>query len=296
MPEQRSRHLAGPVLLIIIGLALLLDRVGIWSFSWAYLWRYWPLVLVLIGLEILLGRTRAGGLLFVVLTLALVAGAALLLPSAGGHKAFDEHRDINVPLGAATSASVRVEIGVGNLTMTSLEESDNLLEATADYDTRHTEISAETEHEADQVHVELKTSHESWTSVVSDTMDRWEIGLSPALPLRLDIVGGVNNARIDLSELNLTRLGVKVGVGEMDVVLAERGGYDALFSGGVGMLTIRVPNRVEARVRIDGGLGSVDLGPRFETEGRHYVTEGYAGAEDAINIEIDGGIGSVHVR
>jgi hypothetical protein len=53
---------------------------------------------------------------------------------------------------------------------------------------------------------------------------------------------------------------------------------------------------MEARIRVDGGLGAIDVGRRYEHQGKYYVTEGYATAEDKADIEIDGGVGSITIR
>jgi hypothetical protein len=49
MPESRRRHFLGPLLLVFLGLALLLDQLGIWAFSWESILQWWPLLLVLLG-------------------------------------------------------------------------------------------------------------------------------------------------------------------------------------------------------------------------------------------------------
>ena len=57
-----GRGVLGPLLLILLGVALLLDTLGIWSLDWADVWRLWPLLLVLAGLQIIFSRTAWGGL------------------------------------------------------------------------------------------------------------------------------------------------------------------------------------------------------------------------------------------
>ena len=75
----RRRSVVWPSILIGLGIILLLQNFGLLSWSmWASLWRFWPLILVLIGLELFLqGSARAlvGLLLGALLVLALVAVA-----------------------------------------------------------------------------------------------------------------------------------------------------------------------------------------------------------------------------
>lgn len=66
------------------------------------------------------------------------------------------------------------------------------------------------------------------------------------------------------------------------------------INGGVGELRLEIPPEAEARIRVDGGLGSVNAGERYRRDGRYYVTDGYKEGE-GIDIDIDGGVGSIDI-
>lgn len=63
---------ASAVLLILLGLIFLLNNLDIipWSI-WDNLWRFWPLILILWGLQIMLGRSRLSNFIIPILGLAL---------------------------------------------------------------------------------------------------------------------------------------------------------------------------------------------------------------------------------
>src|SRR5918912_1045919 len=84
-PPPRRRHrggIAGPVVLIFIGTVFLLQNLGyLPPNAWVNLWRLWPLVLVLGGLELLFAG-RLPWLIMAILAVAiLVAGVLTLGPS-----------------------------------------------------------------------------------------------------------------------------------------------------------------------------------------------------------------------
>lgn len=56
--ERGSRVPVGAVILIGLGVLFLLDEVGALHFDW--IWRWWPLVLILLGVRILMQRQRRG--------------------------------------------------------------------------------------------------------------------------------------------------------------------------------------------------------------------------------------------
>jgi hypothetical protein len=54
--EPRSRVPIGAVILIGLGVLFLLDEVGALNFDW--IWRFWPLILIALGVRILMQRQR----------------------------------------------------------------------------------------------------------------------------------------------------------------------------------------------------------------------------------------------
>ncbi|MER3458484.1 MAG: hypothetical protein C4309_07525, partial [Chloroflexota bacterium] len=78
---ERRRGLIGPILLIAIGIVLLLNTLNVLPWGiWGTLWRFWPILLILIGLEILFGRSSWVGSL-IVLIVAVIAIVAIVLLS-----------------------------------------------------------------------------------------------------------------------------------------------------------------------------------------------------------------------
>lgn len=70
--DHKDNGIVGGAILLVAGGILLLNTLGIipWSF-WHTVWQFWPVLLILIGLEIILGRNFLSRL--VMLIVALVA-------------------------------------------------------------------------------------------------------------------------------------------------------------------------------------------------------------------------------
>lgn len=296
MPEHRTRHIAWPVILVAVGLALLLDQLGVWSLSWSHLWRLWPVVLILVGLDILLTRTRLGSIVFLIVAGAIIVLAAVFLQPARVRRGGLESEVFDYPRKGIESAKVQVEMGVGKLTVSSLRDSPKLFEAQVSYDKGRTQVISDVDVHEDEARVRLRSRQGAWMPLSGDLADEWRVGLSPDVPMRVDIEGGVSEATLDLSGLELTYLDLDMGVGSVDLLLSEKGPYEASIDGGVGRLDIEIPREVEARVRVDAGLGSVDVGRRYQRDGKYYVTREYKSSSETIDVYIDGGIGSITIR
>jgi len=109
MPERERRHLLGPILLIFAGALLLLHQTGIWPISWAHLLRAWPLLLVLLGLDIVLGRTRTGRAVFAVLAVGLLLAILLYTPAAHATPAL-EADSLTYPSRGIETAEISIAI------------------------------------------------------------------------------------------------------------------------------------------------------------------------------------------
>lgn len=296
MPEERTRSLFWPLALIAIGMGLLLDQLGLLTISWSTLWRFWPLILVLVGLDILLSRTRIGGIIFAVIAIIVVVGVLYYVPPQLERNDSKSDRSWHYSANGIDQANIRLEASVGNLSMRALEAPDNLIEAHISYDPRYTRLSWEADTHGRRAEVRLKGSQRKPQSTFGDFGDEWTVGLGTTVPIALDIDSGVSHASLDLSDVLLASLDLDVGVGRVDIVLSDRGSYDVSIGGGVGALRLTIPENTQARVRIDGGLGMVNVSSRFERQGKYHVTKEYRSAGDAIEIDIDGGVGSVTVE
>jgi hypothetical protein len=281
-------------MLIIAGVALLLDQLGLLQVSWSSVWRFWPLLLVLIGLDVLLGRTRWGSIAFAVVAVVTVVAVLYYVPvttpqTQTQEKSWELARD------DYQSASISLEPGIGDLTVGALDDSGNLVEATVAYDSRYTQIRWDAGRRGDQARVQLVGKHQDWRPSMGEPRDTWQVNLATDTPLELTVNGGVNRATLDLSKLLLNSLVLDMGVGEAQVQLPTHAGYEATISGGVGALRLEVPEQVAARIRVSGGIGAVNVNPRFERQGDAYVTQDYRAGAESIEVRIDGGIGMITI-
>lgn len=156
----------------------------------------------------------------------------------------------------------------------------------------------------------------------------WHMGISPDVPLQLDVNSGVGETQLDLAQLQINGLSMKSGVGKVTVKLpAQETPYavdsnsgvgetnfhlpqDTTMSlhinAGVGQVNLVVPTGAALRVRVEGGgLGSANIPDELKhVEGRsegigyhgEWQTEGFAVAERQLNVEYRGGMGALDIR
>jgi len=124
------------------------------------------------------------------------------------------------------------------------------------------------------------------------------VRLSREVPLNIRVDAGASISLLDLRRLQVGELRVDAGVGRMEIYFPSEGrGMTARIEGGVGALLLHVPESVQARIRVDGGLGGKAFSERFQRMGENvYQTAGYDGAANRLDVEINAGVGSLRVE
>lgn len=81
--KQRHHSYFFPYLLILIGIIFLLNNLGLVSFSiWSILWKFWPVIIIFIGLNIIFGKSRFYTLIINLIMFLIIAFVLLFSISA----------------------------------------------------------------------------------------------------------------------------------------------------------------------------------------------------------------------
>jgi hypothetical protein len=297
--ERRRPSLIGPLLLITIGVLFLLANLNVLPLTfWEIAARYWPLIFILIGLEIIIGRQSIiGGLVVLVLWVAIVGGVLWLsFTQSGAPIAGGTTETISQPLGDIQSATVDLNIGFARTDVTTLGTDSSDLMNGAFTHAEGTRVTKTFNVAGTEGRLALREEGVNFILGGAST-SRWDLKLNPGIPIALRINGGVGRATLDLSALNLTSLNIDAGVGNVIVTTPKSSVTTMSVNGGVGNVSITIPQGVAARIRVNSGIGNARVdSARFPQVGNVYQSVNYATAESRIDINIDGGIGSISIQ
>ena len=127
--------------------------------------------------------------------------------------------------------------------------------------------------------------------------NEWDLRFNDDVPTDLIVEMGAGESVLDLDSLTLAGLDLQMGAGKTTVDLtgdyAE--GFDASIEGGVGEATVLVPSKVGVRVRAEGGLGKINA-EGFQREGEAYVNDAYGDSGVTLNVDVQGGVGSINLE
>jgi hypothetical protein len=308
MNSRRNRPgVAGPLILIAIGVLLLLNQMGRLPWDiWMTLWRFWPVIFILIGVDILVGASRSTLVYVVGLLLALViiggsvayivwqGGVAPVVEPAAGTETIAE------TLQDADSGRITLRPGVARLQVGALKDSVDFAEGQIEYSQYSLQVEKQYSVTGGRATLSLRARGKSgqfWSPRRNNVGERWDLSFTSRVPLEISIDSGVGSVSLDLSELKVTQLDVNAGVGTTTITFPNAAGLTkASIDGGVGSITVRIPSNVGVRMRVSRGIGSVNLGRRMVHSGNEYTSENYATAEYRLELDINVGIGSVSVE
>jgi hypothetical protein len=253
-----------PVILLGAGVIWLLSNLKLIPTEnlWILL-RLWPVLLIMVGLDVLFARRLP--LIGALLGLLVIAGVVYILlnGSALGLEREIEPRteSFTVEVGDTTSVDLDLNLSVQETTVNVLQNSTNLLEA---------EIGHIGEIEfsvlgTDDKHIDLaQVGVESWFSWILPEVEGeelvWDIGLSPEVPFDLNVDASTGSAELDLEGMQLERFRYDASTGSSTIILpAAADGYDTHIECSTGSMEIVFPAESNLTVRLDGSTGRILL-------------------------------------
>lgn len=273
-----------PIVLIGFGVIMLLANLDLIPMpSMRMLVRLWPLALVILGLDILIGRrSPIIGALIGLGAVALVILFFYMAPVLDLEPSVERKTvPLNTPLGNTTSAEVTLDLERYATTIDSSIDSDDLFDAVLETYTDVEYIARGGQRKIIDLNpVDSNAFDLDWTLASTRDMT-WEIGLSPEVPLDLSIDIGSGSASLDLFDLMLDELKVDGGSGSTDLAIpAGDSLYPVDVNGGSGSFDIEIEDDAEIEAVFDVGSGSFDV---------------IVGSGVEMKLEIDGGSGSIFI-
>jgi len=290
--RPRYRSLFWAIVLIAVGAVWLLFNLDVIEpDQLAALTYVWPILLVGIGVDLLIGRrSLVVGALVGVVTVGLIIVLMLLGPSLGWAGDSDlQTQTFSTAVGGATSAEVSLKTGSYSAKVSSLPPSPAadrpLLRAQVSYrGSFHFESSGDA---AKTVVLEGKGWSWWWQFLDEQEAAPWDIGLDPQTPLRLKVDSGSGSNELDLSGLWLTDLAVDLSSGNAKVKLPSvaKRDYAASFDMSSGDLDVEAPGGAHIGMRVDMSSGDVRVALGKDSD----VTLGFRGSSGQFRLELAAG-------
>jgi len=288
---RRYRSYFWPAVLILVGIFALLVNSGVISTDRLnLLFDLWPLVLIVIGLELLARRAIPGqnGAVAAVLIVLLAAGGAVAYVALAPNPATSGKLDFHAALGNLDGATLEIDAGAANITVTGTSALEgDLYEATIDYAGPRPQVNLD--RSAGSLTISQGNSGFGLFQTRRFTLD---LQINSSIPWTVASNGGASTETFNLASVPLTSMEINTGASRDDITLGTPSGVVPITING-GALTVRLhrPAGAAANVQVSGGAVSLNF------DGRQSRAIGNVGdstqtpktALDLYRVEVSGG-------
>jgi hypothetical protein len=296
---RRRGSITGALFLIGLGVFFLLMNLVPNFDPWTTMFRYWPVVLILLGLGKIWdahrmrqnpgsGDAGSSGTVVALLVFLGIIGFAVLVGKDGRSSTLHDAQTIERQ--GATSVNANITMPAGQLVLSG--GSSRLLDA--DFNYRAAEGKPRVDYLVSGDKGQLDVTQDERHIHFGSRRNDWTLRFGNSVPLDLKVELGAGKSDLDLKDLNISHLEVNMGVGRMDLDLTgdRKEDLQVDVQGGVGSAEIRLPKNVGVYVTASGGVGSVNA-HGLEHEDGAYVNDAYGKTHATIHVNIQGGVGEI---
>lgn len=217
----------------------------------------------------------------------------------------------------AKNVRVTIKMGVGELKVNG--GADDMLEADFTYNVEDWKPVVEYQVKGDEGRLTVRQPDTDNFSVRGDVRYEWDLQFDDKTPLDMHVECGAGDADMELSTLNVTQLDVKLGAGDAELDLSKNTSLsdlnvtmgagkltldltgrweddvDVTIQGGVGNITLLLPEDIGVQVKVTKGIGDVDSSGLYERDDA-YVNKAYDEADVRLKITLQAGVGQINLK
>jgi hypothetical protein len=294
---MRNRSYFWPAILILTGVIALVAETGV--ISGGRLLRLadlWPLILIVIGLELLNRRVLQNPRrdLATALIILLAAGGAVAYVAVRGPVSDStQTMDTSDAVGSLNQATLDVDAGAATMTVEGSNSlGSDLYRAHIEYSGGKPAVSL------DRSTGNLRIFQNNDFAFFASRRFVLDVQINSAVLWNISANTGASNDTLKLSAVKVGSITLNAGASRTDITLGRPTGIVPISVDG-GAITLRLhrPSGSEAFVHVSGGAVTLNAdGRQFHGVGEEsWQSAGYDGAADAFHVEISGGASTVTV-
>ncbi len=288
-----------PFFLIGLGVIFLLNNLGILPWGiWINLWKFWPLLLILIGIEIVLGQSISLRTTIILAILIFLIPILLSVNPFSKNPLATESLKINQPLGTLAKAKILIDLPATNLKISALNSpSLSLVRGTIQYSKIADKPSVALDSAFGQGILKITQPFISNNiPFVSSLRNQTDLSLTEQIPLELQIKTGASQENLDLHLLKIDSLVIDSQASTIIIILGNQYSCTVRIKTSAATVELKLPPSMEAKVKVNSKAKSVNVPSRFKKSGDEYKTQGFDSAPIRADVSIETLAGSVNIK
>lgn len=324
LKQKDQGRYAGAFFLIFIGIIFLLNTTGAVDWDiWLFLLRFWPVFIILAGIQVVFGKSRyatvANGILALVIfsTIAFVALAMNGVEYGGkrwyqqnladrlsnvflveeGEKITNQGSIDGMQYPDADELKFTMNLGAGKFSLTDAT-TDSLFSYDENYFKNFGKINFDSDLDEGVLKIDYSQEKKARFMGVNTLVPEYNISFgNPGVPTSFDLDLGATDGSIELDEVPINKIDIDSGAGDLDIKFVENllPSEKAEIKVGTGKVAIYIPEGTAYRVEFSVGVGSVKIIDQEYTKlgnEKEVISSDFQSAENKLDLKIDVGVGS----
>lgn len=288
----------GPILIVLLGVVFLFNNFGLLPWEiWQNLWKFWPILLILFGIEVLLGRSSSLKTILILLALIFLIPIFLILNPLTGNPLATESLNFEKPLGNLTKTEVVMNLPSNKLHLDSLEaNSDRVIFANIKYSKLFpaAEITEERSFGQAKYTFSQPQKYLPFSSNIGNTVD---LKLSRLIPHSLFVKANTGVFDLVLDDLNLPLIEIDSGASQVNIRYAKNVSNKTFIKVAAARISLTIPADLQAEIKVDSAIESIKIdNTRYTKQENFYRTSNFSSATTKLKVEIVGSASTVEVK
>jgi hypothetical protein len=305
------------IIFVFIGGVFLLENFNVIDFSWSYVWRFWPLLLIITGINIVFAKSNSKVGLISVVSITLIALAIITFQGIKDGKNHTNSRwtfsddndnwddkDDADSVANTTNYSEDLDAKFKSATLNiyggastfEIENGDEKLFNAKVKESKMRYFLKKTESDSTAV-LEFRSKNRSSSFNFKDDefgAVKMQINTSPIWDVNLKM--GAGKADFDFSQNKVRNISLKGGAAEFDIKLGNLYN-DVNLSAETGLadVNVKIPEAAGCRILASSGLSSKSFKNFNKMEDGSYETSNFKTANQKIHLTLKGGLSNFEV-
>ena len=306
------------IILLFVGLVLLLENFNVIEFYWRNVWGFWPIFLIIAGINILFNRNKSqlGNMISIgvlVITLGFLFYRGQQPPEHKGWFGGRFEKDINIdiddevddtahmerltftePFHPDSSKKVVLNISGGGTSFKLDGATDSLIDAVVEKSRGTFTLKKEFVDSVQNLTFRMQEKKGKWNMGDGGNDVDFKLNTQPEWEVNMNM--GAGEVDFDLSTYKIRTFKFEGGAAALDIKMGDLLPIaDVIVKTGVADVKIKIPTAAGCRIKSSTGLSAKDFTGFTKLNDGSYETPNYATSTKKIFITLDGGLSNFEV-
>lgn len=288
------------IFIIILGIVFLLNNFGILPWEiWQNLWKFWPVLLILFGVESVIGKSSTPKALGLLLILIFLVPIILVLNPLAGNPLATKTEEFKKPLGNLTKANFAFDLSSNNLKITALESGSNdLFSGSLNYSQILPAPNLKEERRFDTAKYTISQEDSGEIPFSKNLGNSGVFKYSTLIPIEFSFKSNTGVFDFNFEKLKVTFIAIESSAGSIKINFAKDFSSRVFIKSTASLIKFKIPENLGASIKTDTTIKSLNLSEkRFAKNATgSYQTINYEKSANKVEIELTGSATNIEIN